>query len=834
MAEVELPQNFTSIAAVFKRFDLDGDGMISRGELAYVLRRLDKKQWTMERIEQVLNLIDSDGDGQIDMLEFLEWIFEANAWNKLPDPESFRRILEGMPNGKLAQVARQREQAETMSLAVTTKHIDDIRHLRKPPTPVRLLCQVLVHLIYGKLKSAKPSWEDLQKKLQDSVSVQKHIRAFPARIENGTVPQVHMRVSRHLTENPTADGERYPFTVEYFSHLFWASGPICEWVLSVIDLNGLIFESHEQSVPVAIPVMPLLDNRMMSTWSASVLSVGEAIERADKHFSRGRSLCRRLSADGDVYSIAKAALNDDGLRELSALHAPHDGCDKICSVAMHLLAAVNPDIIASEAGIVDGLSWSVMSAVLHNTERFLESLKDFKAKLASGAIVKEHVHAARDIDKTISDGFVQDLMRMRMWTVAGLRLWCAEAILEYDVHIATETGNTHLLQMSIEAASAAGVDLNVLVESRAALKRLSDSRQKEYDAIRNRYLSPDSLWEILGAGDVVLVRASTLFDLAARNQILPRRQDLQTLSFWDPKDLEVISRPFADSYKMLPIIVISYCWLTASHPDPKGAQLRTIVDMLRLFEVRYKTDAAVFMDWCSLYQMDRDEMQQASFRRSLESINMWYGHQMTITWLMTELPPSALQSNPYILLYRERGWPTFERGVSEMLAGPRQCMDLGFRDKECSEYVTLEKKCAVGRRPPLTPEAFNRRLESTVFTSFSDHAVVAEIYRQTFTAVMGYAKDLRYSQLQWTDADAVALASILPSCTELRLLELWQNKISDGGSNAIAAVLGDCLALEELHIQANCISREGVRRLQAAWASAGKSPGQLLCGDQRD
>ena len=64
---------------------------------------------------------------------------------------------------------------------------------------------------------------------------------------------------------------------------------------------------------------------------------------------------------------------------------------------------------------------------------------------------------------------------------------------------------------------------------------------------------------------------------------------------------------------VLPIIAISFCWLTPPHPDPKGQQLAIIAATLEREQAKYAKAAGsfkgfaemgVFWDWLSLFQLD--------------------------------------------------------------------------------------------------------------------------------------------------------------------------------------------------------------------------------------
>lgn len=58
------------LTEAFKMFDLDGDGKISRGELGRVLRSLGETM-TEEELGQMIRDVDANGDGEIDLQEFI-------------------------------------------------------------------------------------------------------------------------------------------------------------------------------------------------------------------------------------------------------------------------------------------------------------------------------------------------------------------------------------------------------------------------------------------------------------------------------------------------------------------------------------------------------------------------------------------------------------------------------------------------------------------------------------------------------------------------------------------------------------------------------------------
>ena len=179
-----------------------------------------------------------------------------------------------------------------------------------------------------------------------------------------------------------------------------------------------------------------------------------------------------------------------------------------------------------------------------------------------------------------------------------------------------------------------------LVQRFAGTQPKDQSRDTSFTQLPERYLET-------GKYDILVLKAEWIVQSAreARGQHLARRQDLPREAFYTGK---VENRA---------IIVVSYCWLTPKDPDPEGWHLKLLARLLQLF-IAANGDAAVFIDYCCLYQAPRTKEQEKAFDASLRGTQNLYAHQETWTWCMKLLPSGSEELNKY----EERGWTTFEMG----------------------------------------------------------------------------------------------------------------------------------------------------------------------------
>ena len=126
-------------------------------------------------------------------------------------------------------------------------------------------------------------------------------------------------------------------------------------------------------------------------------------------------------------------------------------------------------------------------------------------------------------------------------------------------------------------------------------------------------------------------------------------------------------------------------------------------------------------DFASLFQQPREEPTQVElFKAGLKASNVWYGHESTVCWMQTELPPGIRFDEGIAQTYDESGWCFVEAAISAGLKVGTRRLDLAKRTDRAMEFAyggswppeyMLEGVCAAARPPPLLPDEVRRRLE---------------------------------------------------------------------------------------------------------------------------
>ena len=105
------------------------------------------------------------------------------------------------------------------------------------------------------------------------------------------------------------------------------------------------------------------------------------------------------------------------------------------------------------------------------------------------------------------------------------------------------------------------------------------------------------------------------------------------------------------------------------------------------------------------------------------------------------------------------------------------------------------------RDAPLSPDAFATVLSKKEFTNGADSGTVINLYRNTATALLGSTKELRYKELEWSDAQFERLGEALCYCGALETLEVEKMELSDTAAAAVVAGLASCTSLKTLNLE---------------------------------
>jgi hypothetical protein len=396
------------------------------------------------------------------------------------------------------------------------------------------------------------------------------------------------------------------------------------------------------------------------------------------------------------------------------------------------------------------------------------------------------------------------------------------------------------------------------------------------------YVKLTRLRALCESGDIALIKASHLLYLAMEDLPLPRRQDLPEDAFLDKEelgwlfeDLEAIQK-FGMLYEMCfpPLVVVSYAWETPEHPDPECRLLKQVLacaiewytreraglinaggvrsqmlgrDQFFPFWVKRvhrdegmaAADFAVFLDYSSMCQKPRTAEADASFGRALHSMDLLYGHQLTVKWRLTQPLTEHVEGRK---TYNERGWPYFETCAAELISTNWHCLDLGQvdwsqpipvttrkfqRDKMSESYgmmvgqksetnsMTLFTGAACrkvggmessnqlaelakgrtyeahnaglgvigllknGRTLPTLPVVFARNVMEKSFTNGADIEAVIAMYERVAGQVLAGVEVLELGQMWLKPDDMPQLVQVMAACPRLKGLDMGLTDLSE-------------------------------------------------------
>ena len=339
--------------------------------------------------------------------------------------------------------------------------------------------------------------------------------------------------------------------------------------------------------------------------------------------------------------------------------------------------------------------------------------------------------------------------------------------------------------------------------------------------------------------------------------MLCRRQELPPDAFIGVEELKSL---YGDGNRdgVLPVLSVSFCWDTPPHPDPSGKQVATVATALEREMPEYAkmgfTEMGIFWDWAALYQKDpalfdstktpeakpegperdafledlkekrafygveayeqsRTPDQKEAFGRALHNtMDLWYAHQGTTVYLLTQLPTGTRRK----LGYDDSGWTTYERRSAEQIkkvylyeAEWKLVRDLGSDD--------FESGGAGSRNWPLDPDGFDELIESKEFTNGADKETVKTLYRKMSEAQLSGIEMLDFTGISAPSvSDMEQLGRCLNLCENLSQCDLGGVGLADEPGRALFSTLKFNAVLTTLALPHNSIGAEGAAAIAEA------------------
>jgi hypothetical protein len=391
-------------------------------------------------------------------------------------------------------------------------------------------------------------------------------------------------------------------------------------------------------------------------------------------------------------------------------------------------------------------------------------------------------------------------------------------------------------------------ELEELLEAKIRTNMPEHVKQEMYEAKIKDLISDDSrytnwgtLKQALQGRDVALVRGDWLVGCGLDgSHRLPKRQKLPDNGFWEKKDLA--DRLGDPEKKAAAVVSVSYCWRSTGHPDPDGEQLHLLAALVKEFASPYggptwhgevgkrsrtdfgdlwqpvqgPEDVAIFIDWCSLYQLQRSKEEEDIFAHALINLEIWYAHRGTHVWMLTAVPEGVFTAGEKVALdatYTSRGWPTFEHCASTLLKDREMVFDMGKLPPLWRRWLDVVTSCKAIRQPPKAPDQFETELRMKRFMFKSDCGLLIEKYQKTYNAAICKALELNFAGVSWSPIQLVEIGALLPQCYQLQHFALCQSTLSEDSGCILAKAAPTCRTLVSLQLFDNVLGNRTAKAL---------------------
>ena len=136
------------------------------------------------------------------------------------------------------------------------------------------------------------------------------------------------------------------------------------------------------------------------------------------------------------------------------------------------------------------------------------------------------------------------------------------------------------------------------------------------------------LYHATEQGAIAFVRAGYLKELHKRGHRMQRRQDVHPQHFLT-----------AEEVRKQALFSVSYKWMSPDHPDPRGVHLERLVHVLA--DEKADDDDGVFLDFSSMHQRPRDELQQALFVKGQQIMIAFQSNFRVACIVLPDVPPDV-------------------------------------------------------------------------------------------------------------------------------------------------------------------------------------------------
>jgi len=182
------------------------------------------------------------------------------------------------------------------------------------------------------------------------------------------------------------------------------------------------------------------------------------------------------------------------------------------------------------------------------------------------------------------------------------------------------------------------------------------------------------------------------------------------------------------------------------------------------------------------YEQSRTPEEKEAFGRALlNTMDLWYAHQGTTVYLLTQLPKGTRRK----LGYDDSVWTTYERRSAEQIkkvylykADWKLVRDLGSDN--------FDTDGAGSRNWPLDPDDFDELIESKQFTTGADKGTVKTLYRKMSKAQLSGIEMLDFEGISAPSVrDMEQLGRCLNLCENLKTCILSNVGLRDDACRAL-------------------------------------------------